>query len=217
MLFLSGGGSGGKSKEIDSAFIKSLDKSKPVLYIPLAREAPYEPCLVWIKNNFASYRFNNIKMVNNFNELKSIDLKNYSGVYIGGGNTFKLLMELREAGFMNKLIAYHKSNGIIAGGSAGAIIFGKSIKSSPDSNEVKLKDFAGANLVREFSIACHFDEKEEQFLLDLVRTKKEKIIALPEDSGIIVSKKGSIVCGKGNVYLLEEKEKNILKPGQKIW
>jgi len=35
-LFLSGGGSGNESEQIDAEFIKALDKTKPVLYIPIA-------------------------------------------------------------------------------------------------------------------------------------------------------------------------------------
>jgi len=49
-------------------------------------------------------------------------LQKYDTVYIGGGDTFKLLKLIRESGFDEKLLRYYKSGGAIYGGSAGAII-----------------------------------------------------------------------------------------------
>ena len=70
-MFLSGGGSGEDSKELDEEFIKKIDKDKPLLYIPLAREPPYESCLDWIKSNFKIFQFNKFEMVKSLEELKN--------------------------------------------------------------------------------------------------------------------------------------------------
>jgi len=93
-LFLSGGGSREKSKEIDGAFIQAVGKDKPVLYIPLARDPPYDTCLDWILNNFAPFNFKNIKMILSARDIKEINLEDYSGIYIGGGDTYRLLKNL---------------------------------------------------------------------------------------------------------------------------
>src|SRR3989339_1430483 len=98
-LFLSGGGSGNESEQIDAEFIKALDKTKPVLYIPIAIDTekhPYGECLEWLKNNFQPFGFDNFVMwtEEDLKDKKMADFEQFGGIYIGGGNTFKLLKEL---------------------------------------------------------------------------------------------------------------------------
>ena len=49
-------------------------------------------------------------------------MANYSAIFIGGGNTFKLLKGIKDRGAFSKLKDFINNNGIIFGGSAGAII-----------------------------------------------------------------------------------------------
>src|SRR5680860_142968 len=131
-LFLSGGGAGEDSKKIDAEFIRTLDLVKPVLYIPIAIDTakhPYLDCLDWIKNNFKSFGFENFVMWTE-EDLKGknlSDFEQFSGVYIGGGNTFKLLKELKDFGTFEILKNLAQSGIPIYGGSAGAIIMAKTI------------------------------------------------------------------------------------------
>ena len=111
-------------------------------------------------------------------------LKKFGAVYIGGGNSFKLMHELRSSGFDVKLKKYIQSGGIVYGGSAGAIILGKSIATSTDKNLIKLKDLDGLNLVNGYSVFCHYDPKDNKIISKL--SKMKKIIAIPEGSGAVV-------------------------------
>lgn len=102
-LFLTGGGSGVKSIEVDKKFLEAVDMSKPILYIPIAIDTtrhPYPGCLDWLKRNFTHFNFDNFIMWTE-EELKSKtehDFEQFGGVYIGGGNCFKLLENLKEFG-----------------------------------------------------------------------------------------------------------------------
>ena len=54
-IILSGGGSGERTKELDEMFASLLDKTKPLLYIPIAIDSikhPYSSCLAWLRSTF---------------------------------------------------------------------------------------------------------------------------------------------------------------------
>ena len=195
-LILSGGTGNDNEKSLNSLFLKLTDK-KPILYIPLARETmDYSECYEWISSQLPNQE---IDMLFSFSE-QVIDLKKYSGIYIGGGNTFKLLKELKENGFDEKLINF---NGVIFGGSAGAIIWGKDISNAAwgeikDKNKVKLKDLSGFNKIQGHNIRAHYIRKESKDIKNYVKKTKTPIIALPEDSGIYV--KDGKIKNIGEVY-----------------
>ena len=212
VIFLSGGGSGEKSKEIDLAFINEINKDKPVLYIPLARKAPYDSCMNWIKSNFQPLNFSNFEMIESLEKLKNIDLSKYSGVYIGGGNTYKLLKELQESKFMGTLKRYIKKGGIFYGGSAGAIILGKDIKSSDSKNECNLLDTKGLNLISNFSVYCHYKEEDDQKVQDYIKQTNSKILALPENAGILIECLKMKVIGPGNIFFFDKSDKKVFAP-----
>lgn len=80
-----------------------------------------------------------------------------------GGNTFKLLKEIKESKFDILLEKYLKNVGFVYGGSAGAIIFGKSIETSShaDKNIVGLTELSGLNMLNGFDVWCHYNPKED--------------------------------------------------------
>jgi len=218
-LFLSGGGSGNKSLILDKKFVELLDKSKPLLYIPIAIDKikhPYPECLKWIKNVFNPLGIKDIELWTEEDIIKRSEsnLDKFSGIYIGGGNTFYLLNEIKKSGFINKLKKKIISEMPVYGGSAGAIIFGKTISTSSDDNLVKITDLSGLNLINDYSIFCHYDKPEEfKWVKHLLSTLKiKKTIALPENSGLFVSGGKIEVIGPGSSYLPGNKK--ILRPGE---
>jgi len=187
-LILSGGGKGKTTKKLDELFKKLVLNGK-VLYLPQARkEKEYSKCLEWVKKNIHENAEINLTVKN---------LKKYKGIFIGGGNTFKLLHELKE--LFEKL---RKFDGIIYGGSAGAAIFGKSIITCSDSdeNKVKLKNLNGLNLVNGYSIYCHYTNQDE-----FIKKLNMKVIALPESSGLFIDDKIKVI-GKAFVFDKEKKK-----------
>jgi dipeptidase E len=218
-LYLSGGGSGENSARLDSLFVKALKKEKPLLYIPIAidtKSHPYSDCLKWIHSNFDPLGFSNIVMCTDLRDKSFEDLNKFSGIYIGGGNTPKLLKELKESGFINFLKKACENNLPIYGGSAGAIIFAKTIipSLSADENEVGLNDFNALNKIDGYDVWCHYEKSFDKMIKKYMEEYSlEKIIAIPENAGLRVTDEGTKIIGPGSVYLFDESGKaEIVEP-----
>lgn len=180
-LLLSGGGEPDQVKALDKFFAKYVSGGK-VLYIPVAMEKmPYSDCEKWFRDTYKKYNIFDIDVCTDLSVIES--LQDYKAIFIGGGNTFKLLKEVRESGFDKKLIDYLNNNGFVYGGSAGAIIFGKTIETSShaDKNNVGLKDLSGLNLLNGYDVWCHYRQKKDyKEVLQLKNPTK----VLYEESGL---------------------------------
>ena len=148
-VFLNGGGAGAQTSDAYKRLNQIIDKSKPCLYIPLAMtQEKYDSCYEWITTELNDIKVSHIDIVRSAEEILAKNLNDYSFVFIGGGNTFKLLHDLKKSGAYEKISQYIHNNGIVFGGSAGAIIFGKDLESCilADSNDVNLQDINGFNI-----------------------------------------------------------------------
>ncbi|MDE7281861.1 MAG: Type 1 glutamine amidotransferase-like domain-containing protein, partial [Ruminiclostridium sp.] len=91
-VFLCGGGSGDQTVEAYKKINEVTDHSKPCLYIPLAMEQEkYADCYEWIRGELKKIHIPYIEMVKSADELAAKDLNDFGLIFIGGGNTFKLL------------------------------------------------------------------------------------------------------------------------------
>ncbi len=211
-LLLCGGGSGEQTIDANNKFNEIIDHTKPLLYIPLAMDEdkhPYDGCLEWITEELANVDIPKIEMVRTFNELASKNYNDYCAIFIGGGNTYKLLKGIKDSGSFDKIKKYIDNGGIIYGGSAGAIIFGYDINSclSMDSNDVNLEDTKGFNVLNGKSIFAHYTNEEtpeaherfKQYLLSY-SLSKEDVIALPEEDTIFINDDGIVILGNRPYY-----------------
>ena len=220
-VFANGGGSGDRIINIYEKIDSIIDHNKPTLYIPLAMEPdkhPYDGCYEWIKQEISSINVPSIKMVESFEELASLNYNDYSFVFIGGGNTFRLLKGLKDSGAFLKLKDYILNDGIVFGGSAGAVIMGYDVSCSIDDNYVYLEDTTGFDLLNGFSVFPHYTnfkskltkEENEERLKDLTNriidyTKNDmKMIAIPEEDTIIADDNGMKIVGYKPYYKFEE-------------
>ena len=222
-LFLGGGGGGADSVELDNKFVASLDLSKPLLYIPIAintAKYPYSGCISWLSGVLGPLGIKDIVMwvEEDLKTKKKEDFSQFSGVYIGGGNTYKLLKELKGFGTLNILSILAEKGVSIYGGSAGAIILAKTIITAGflDENKVGLTDFSSLNLVHGFDIWCHYissqDEVIKRYMTD---NNLEKVIAIPETAGLYVTEKTIEVVGPANVKIFDTDAKEV-QPGEVI-
>ena len=197
-LILCGGGSGDQNKISYELLNEIIDNSKPILYVPLAideKDHPYDGCLEWITGELSNLDIKGIEMVRTFEELSKKDLNNYSSLYIGGGNTYKLLKGLKESKSFDKIKEYLENDGIVLGSIAGSVIFSKDIEviKPMDPNEVNLKDTKGFNILNNTSIFPHYinyksryTEEENKLMIEkytnylLEYSKKEQVIAIPK-------------------------------------
>lgn len=207
-LILSGGGDASESKSLDTLFVKLLSQRKiqsrkqgKLLYLPIAwKSGDFTACKQWFLSTFSAlgWKKSDVVMWTDLSGKKFENLAPFAGIYIGGGNTFYLLHQLRISGFDKLLLQFIQSNKPIYGGSAGAIIFGKSIATAgfgkdSDSNDVGLKNFSGLNLLQGFSVQCHYEQEQEKELLAF--SKKFPVIALSARSGLFVTKDKIQVLG----------------------
>jgi dipeptidase E len=191
MIILGGGGNEKLSYAIDKIFFKGV---KNTLYIPLAwPNDDFKSCLKWFKKLARKIGKFRIDMLTDWKQ--KIDLNKYDAVYVGGGNTFKLLKRIKEGGLDSKLIEFYKKGGRIFGGSAGAIIFGKDIFialfcKDKDVNLVRLKNTKGMNIAKGFDIQCHYEGSQLKEHIGYVAKTNRNVIAIPEESGLLI--KGNI-------------------------
>ena len=194
-LILNGGGDGKAVESARQLLNSVIDHRKKILYIPLAWPDPsYSGCLEFMTGELADVEKAGIEMIRSTEELMSRNFPDYAALYISGGNTYKLLRDLKESGAFGKIRKYlTEEDGIVYGGSAGAIIFGKDLDScnTDDENEVGLADHTGFNMIGGYSLLCHYTNRNRErtelsrnYLLELSKTKP--VYAIPEEDTIYV-------------------------------
>lgn len=224
-LILCGGGSGKQNKLANEKLNEIIDNNKPILYVPLAMdesEHPYNECYKWITNELSNVQKTEINMVRTFEELALKRYEDYGAIFIGGGNTYKLLKGIKESGAFDKIQKYIQNDGIIIGGSAGAVIFGKNIDiiSVMDQNKVNLKETSAFDILSGFSIFPHYTnikskltekqniERHQKFTNAIIDYSIQvgKVIAIPEEDFIYVNEDDIEVIGTRPYYVCENGE-----------
>ena len=226
-LILNGGGSDNQVKESYELFAREVNGGK-VLYIPLAW--PYgnmEECINWFRRQVLQFGIINIEQILDPNDLTKEKLKETSGVFIGGGNTYQLLKCLKETHAFENLKEYIENGGLIMGGSAGALIFGECIdtclkdelviKSCNDENKVGLKDTKGFNCIKGYSVLPHYKKLPEQYLDIQKRVNRLiengfKLICLPEETSLYITDDKFTIIGQKPVEIITKNKKQIIEP-----
>ena len=189
-VYLSGGGDEKQSFPLDEAFVNDIPQGGRILYIPIAlrNHSKYENAPKWFSALLLSHGRGDIHVdvCTDLVGKKADDVMSYHAIYIGGGNTWSLMKELRDAHFDIALAEYRKV-GILYGGSAGAIITGKRIDTQRDSNTVQWVETNGMGYVYDYSIACHFKDTQIEMYKDWVCANNLPLICLSEESGILVN------------------------------
>lgn len=219
-LFLNGGGADEQVKEAYLFLKEKVDTNKPLLYVPLAMEKEkYPSCLDWITKEMSDYRFSKIDMVTSVEELATKEFNKYGAIFIGGGDTYKLLADLKSCSAYEKIQNFLATGGTAFGGSAGAIIFGKNLDSCSheDKNTVGLQDTSGFNQVFGAYIGAHYKngnpEREKNATEAFIKLSFEgPIVALPEEDTLVIDKNEVRVIGSRNFYIFKNGVQYTYKP-----
>ena len=186
-IMLAGGGDERDSRIVDEVFAGWLGEGR-LLYLPTAlvhpsnKEAGYR----WIQNAFAPLGVTEIEVWMDLSGKTAQDLNRFDGIYIGGGNTFFLLQQIRLRGLDRLLEDFAFSGKPIYGGSAGAIVLGYDITSSAhaDQNIIGLTDYSGLDLALGHTVWCHFTAEDDPRIQAYVRRTGIPSLAIPEKSGV---------------------------------
>ncbi len=207
-LYLSGGGDIQQTYDADKRIFSGINS---ILYIPLAYEGDLDDCIAFFEELLLLYDIPSYKVLKDLE--KEVDLSNYDMVYIGGGNTFRLLKKIKNSSLFNKISDYIKNGGKVYGGSAGAIIFGKTIKTASlgkyaDKNNVSLSDLEGYGLI-DYDVCCHYDEDDSNNyeIKQYVNDNKMSVLALSEECVVCVDNLG--IEKVGNLGCLKFFEKGL--------
>jgi len=197
IIYLSGGGNEKQSFPLDKFFFDTLPKNGRFLYIPIALRGHklYPTANLWMKSITELHQRGDVQFetADDLSKYRIETLKDFSGIYIGGGNTWSLIQEIRESGFADVLIQYIETDGQVYGGSAGAIIMGKRIDTHDDENKIGLQDVSGFNLLNNFSVACHFKDEQNDRFKAWVSNHNLPIVCLPEETGLVIES-GVALC-----------------------
>lgn len=211
-IFISGGGNIPDTRELDEKYFGLLKNNSKILYIPVAMSVDligYESCYDWFSSLIGTYCNNkdvDFTMLLEDDEVPELSI--FNAIYIGGGNTFTLLDFVIKRGLNEKFIEYINKGGVIYGGSAGAIIFGKDIRTVEEENDEDYQYYLGMNLFNDYSIICHYEESIDSKIFDTLAKIRNPILALPENAGLIL--KNNEIEIIGNVYTFNESKKDLL-------
>jgi dipeptidase E len=210
MFFLSGGGSAFQTELLDRAFFKV---AKKILYIPIGHRktfSGYEGCYNWFCNltNYHSFDRNSFDLVLNLNRVTK-DIELYDSIYIAGAESVSYLLKaFIDSGFDKKLNNFILNGGRVYGGSAGAIILGRSIDTYYDNIE-KGKGLS----ILPFSVLSNYPETEDSRII----INSYPTIALRPNCGIVYINRTIHSIGYDEVICyLSPHEKIYLKLGEKI-
>jgi len=218
-VFLSGGGNEKQTYGIDEFLLKNVKK---ILYIPIAwKNEDFESCKSWFTNMIHQHKKSEIKIDMIINLKDSPNLNDYGAIYIGGGNTFKLLKKIKESGFDRRLIEYYKNGGKIFGSSAGAIIFGKDINialicDDADVNDVILKNTKGFNIINGYDLQVHYNNSQLAEHKKYILKTKNPIIAIPEKSALLVENGKYKVIGTKPITVITSNSSKNFSPNSEI-
>ena len=206
-IYLGGGGGSSASAALDTVFFGNLPADGTILYIPVALESDRFPsALEWFSGVVRRYSQTlKIEMLTD-NHAGIIDFSKYDAVYMGGGNVYKLLDFIVKQNLGRKLKDFIKSGKAVYGGSAGAIILGKSVNVASEMDERgNYKYDEGLDLFQGACIACHWPQTDD-YVRKFAAENKCRVYCIPENCGLIFDSNGNLVktIGEG-VEVLREK------------
>jgi dipeptidase E len=198
---LGGGGSADDEADVLAHFASLVHRGR-VLNLPWAQPDPAEPRLhQWVEQRLCLLGVREVTTVADVSaEAVRLD-ESIDGIFIGGGNTFRLLARLRSTGVATVLAERVGAGLPCYGGSAGAIVLGAHLGTCAylDRNEVGLRDLTGLNLCGGQAIWCHYDDQDADRLLEFVRDTELEVCSLPENSGLRIGSERTGSFGPGNV------------------
>jgi len=143
-----------------------------------------------------------------------LSVENVDLLFVGGGNTFRLLDTVRAGGFLDPAREFWRSGGDYYGGSAGAILACEDIRVAKgvDPNDLGLTDLTGLGLLVGVQVLPHYTD--DQYEDALRRAVTGTVIAVPESIGLHCAGGVATVLGAGELSLFERGQVTRFTPGE---
>lgn len=223
VIYLSGGGDSEKTKAADEHFIKNIQQGN-ILFIPIGRTSEQKgnsQSHSWLKSKYKnlSKKRINIEIATELSKVKTIE--NSTVIYIGGGNTRKIMHNINTSHFDKTLEDYLNRGGTVFCSSAGAVLMGKYIDFIDERYDIDntLNNFSisiGLSFIGNYSILPHYSENSYYKIVQYFRFHSNPVIAIPEGGCLVVSEK-EIKALWGKEILLFQNEKKVEKISQSIF
>ncbi len=218
-IIFSGGGDEHDARPLDETLAGWVGKGR-LLYLPVAQVDLHfiEAGVRWITATFAPLGLENITSWMSLAGKSPRDLAAFDAVYIGGGNTFYLLHQLRANRLAAALADFIRDGHPAYGGSAGALILARTITpcSHMDENIVGLRDMSGLNLALGWAVWCHSTLADDQRITLHWRRTRIPSVAVGERSGVVREGDRLYAAGYEPAYRLTGFEKEPVQPGERI-
>lgn len=113
----------------------------------------------------------------------------YDYIYVTGGNTFKLLHDLKNCGYDKRLRKIIIEGATYIGSSAGAYLISKDIShiQKYDENNYGIDDFSGLGIL-DARLICHFDNDRYYDYYKLRMSTSDVLFTIDDDSILVVDK-----------------------------
>jgi len=137
-------------------------------------------------------------------------LRGVDFIYLSGGNPGYLYTTLRDSLAWQEILAVHRSGGLVAGCSAGAMIMGEYIPSLPRSRRA-------FGLIQGTLIMPHLDEIPAIWisLFRLIFARRKTLLGIEGNTVLLVQTKQHTILGSGSV-LFWKRQKRYYHQGEQI-
>ena len=147
-------------------------------------------------------------------------------IFIGGGNTFRLLKALQDCDFVEAIRARVKRGAPYIGSSAGSNVAGPTIKTTKDMPIVQPRSFDSLGLVP-FQISPHFQdpdptsqhmgETQEERILQFLEENQTPVVGIREGAWLLCENGAVTLKGKAGARIFRHGENPVeAKPGDNI-
>lgn len=221
-IALGGGGDPPDSVNIDNWFVSNMLGPKLLYVVEAAVPEIWskKDAVEWLRKSKA-YSNLEITVLADLAEIDEDTLLGFDGLYLLGGNTFKLWNKIRSAGFAGKLNTFLNASKPCFGLSAGAIILGADIRTAcvgeqRDEDQYHTSQYTALNLLAGLAVHTHSTNNDRKALELLSMHIRRRIVCIPENSGIAIDGDSWVVKGNAPIEIVSDSTIDTVHPEHSI-
>ena len=220
-VIAAGGGGAAASRPLDELFAQWIGRDGRLLYWPMALPDDHPlraGAFDWITSVFHPLGIRHITLWSQFHGHHEAELTQFDAMYLGGGNTFRLLHLLRTSGFDRALLRCIERGTPVYGGSAGGVILGRDIGTVAhmDPNTDGVTDLRGLNMLGGYAIWCHYTPADDAHIRAYVAACASGVLAISERAGVALEAGRVIARGYEPTIRFTPEERQNVAVGQPV-